>query len=213
MACVDSNHNQKDWPARIYKCIFLKYWNYKKKIRSLCWKSPIVSYWMLIFITVTSLSLEEPEDTVVLHFEIYWYRNQACQDGSISHLDFNPCLSVSFLKNVVRQQRKDFLCFKISICTVWWKCNDGSLLLVIVGYTATAVLQGTKAVGGKWGGCGHPIKKQSVGKLPTWLRMLPRRSDKLLRFTIEPSLFPLWNWQVCSAFLTLSPTNFPPMVE
>jgi len=113
--------------------------------------------------TATSLSQERQEDTVTLHFEIYWYRNQACQDGSTTHPDFNPCLSVSFLKNVVGQQGKDFPCFKISICTVWWKCNDGSLLLVIVGYAVTVVLQGTKAVGGNWGGCGHPIKSKAVG--------------------------------------------------
>lgn len=192
---------------------FFKILKLQNKICSLVWKSPIISYWMLIFLAVNSLSWERKEDTVILHFEIYWYRNQACQESSISHLDFNPCLPVSFLKNVVRQQRKDFLCFKISICTVWWKRNDGSSLLVIVGYAVTAVLQGTKAVGGKWGGCGHPIKKQSGGKLFTWLRMLPRSSDKLLRFTTEPSLFPSRNWLACSAFLTLSQTDFPPMVE
>lgn len=185
----------------------------QNKICSLFWKWPTMSYWLLIFMTVTSLTWLRQEDTVVLCFEMYQYRNQACQEGSICHPDFNLCLPVSFLKNVVRQQHKDFLCFKISICTVWWKYNDGSLLLVIVGYTVTAVLQGTKAVGGKWGGCGHPIKKQSGGKLFTWLRMLPRSSTKLLRFTIGPSLFPSWNQQVCSGFLTFFPTSMPPMVE
>lgn len=34
----------------------------------------------------------------------------------------------------------------------------GLCFLVIVGYAVTAVLQGRKAVGGKWGGCGYPIK-------------------------------------------------------
>lgn len=193
--------------------LFFKILKQQNKICSLFWKCPIMSYWLLIFMTVTSLTWLRQEDTVILHFEMYRYRNQACQVGSISYLDFNLCLPVSFLKNVVRQQHKVFLCFKISICTVWWKYNDGSLLLVIVGYTVTAVLQGTKAVGGKWGVCGHPIKKQSSGKLSTWLRMLLSSSIKLLRFTIEPSLFPSWNQQVCSAFLTLSPTNMPPMVE
>lgn len=132
----------------------LKYWNYKTKFATSFRKSPF-----LLIVDPHDSYLIVSEKAGAHHHKVFWNLLLVKMAPPVTWILTPGCLFPSKRMQLGNNTRTS--CFKITIFTVWWKCNDGSVLLVIVVYPVTVVLQGMKAVGGKWGGCGHPIKKHN----------------------------------------------------